>query len=218
MCNLYRLDKGQDHLRFFKVARDDSGNQPPLPGIYPDNVAPVIRQERGERVMQMARWGMPTPPRYLKAGAIDRGVTNVHNVQFWRRWLTPEFRSLVPATAFSEYADEPDPVTKMKLLSWFALDETQPVFAFAGIWCNWTGTRGTKKNFVGGEHQLFAFLTCPANGVVAPVHSKAMPVLLTTEEECEAWLTAPVEDALQLQRPFPDVQLKIVATGARTIG
>jgi putative SOS response-associated peptidase YedK len=74
MCNLYRLDKGQDHLRrFFKVARDDSGNQPPLPGIYPDNVAPIIRQERGERVMQMARWGMPTPPRYLKAGARPRG-------------------------------------------------------------------------------------------------------------------------------------------------
>jgi putative SOS response-associated peptidase YedK len=81
MCSLYRLDKGQDaRRRFFKVDRDDSGNQPPLPGIYPDNSAPIIRQEGGERVMQMARWGMPTPPRYLKAGAIDRGVTNVRHI------------------------------------------------------------------------------------------------------------------------------------------
>lgn len=55
MCNLYRLDKGQDALRrFFKVDRDDSGSQPPLPGIFPDNVAPIIRQEGSERVMQMA--------------------------------------------------------------------------------------------------------------------------------------------------------------------
>ena len=75
MCNLYRLDKGQDTLRrFFKVGRDDSGNQPPLPGIYPDTMAPIIRQEAGERVMQMARWGMPTPPQHL-AGKFDRGVT-----------------------------------------------------------------------------------------------------------------------------------------------
>jgi hypothetical protein len=41
MCNLYRLDKGQDHLRrFFKAGRDDSGNQPPLPGIYPPRSPP----------------------------------------------------------------------------------------------------------------------------------------------------------------------------------
>jgi hypothetical protein len=47
MCNLYRLDKGQDHLRrFFKVDRDDSGNQPPLPEIYPDQSAPSSGRPR----------------------------------------------------------------------------------------------------------------------------------------------------------------------------
>jgi putative SOS response-associated peptidase YedK len=155
MCNLYRLDKGQDHLRrFFKVGRDDSGNQPPLPGIYPDMMAPIICQENGERIMQMARWGMPTPPRCL----IDRGVTNVRDTRppHWRAWLKPESRCLVPATAFSEPTDEPDPATGRKRWAWFALSEDLPLFAFAGIWCSWTGTRGTKKNPVEGRHTLYA--------------------------------------------------------------
>ena len=34
-----------------------------------------------------------------------------------------------------------------------------------------------------GEHHLFAFLTCEPNAVVALVHPKAMPVILTTPEE-----------------------------------
>jgi len=29
--------------------------------------------------------------------------------------------------------------------------------AFAGIWCRWHGTRGTKKNPVDGEHTLLGF-------------------------------------------------------------
>lgn len=39
----------------------------------------------------------------------------------------------------------------------------------------------------------FSFLTIEANGVVGPVHSKAMPVLPTTAEEWRAGLEAPVD-------------------------
>jgi putative SOS response-associated peptidase YedK len=176
-------------------------------------MAPIIRQEGGERVMQMARWGMPTPPRYMKAGAIDRGVTNVRDTRspHWYAWLKPEHRCLVPATAFSEPTDEAEPATGRKRWAWFALDEDLPLFAFAGIWASWHGTRGTKKNPVEGRHTLYAFLTTQANAVVAPVHSKAMPVLLTTPDEQAAWLSAPLEEALKLQRPLPDDALRMVA-------
>ena len=54
-----------------------------------------------------------------------------------------------------------------------------------------------------------------ANAEVAPVHPKAMPVLLRTAEEIDFWLTAPTEEALGLQRPQPDGALRIVATGPR---
>jgi putative SOS response-associated peptidase YedK len=37
---------------------------PPLPGIYPDYGAPIIRNGPEGRELVMARWGMPTPPQY----------------------------------------------------------------------------------------------------------------------------------------------------------
>lgn len=62
---------------------------------------------------------------------------------------------------------------------------------------------------------MFSFLTCGANGVVGPIHAKAMPVLLSTPEEWSPWLAAPTEIAPELQRPLPDAQMRIVARGAR---
>ena len=64
-------------------------------------------------------------------------------------------------------------------------------------------------------NDLFGFLTTVPNKVVGPIHPKAMPVILTQPEEIERWLTAPAEEALDLQRPLDDGVLKIVATGER---
>ena len=65
---------------------------------------------------------------------------------------------------------------------------------------------------------LFAFLTTEPNKEVGAIHPKAMPVILTTPEEIETWMTAPTEEALKLQRPLPDGSLKIVARGAKKDG
>jgi hypothetical protein len=48
--------------------------------------------------------------------------------------------------------------------------------------------RGPKSAPVEGEHELFGFLTTEANAIVAPIHPKAMPVILTTTEEFDLWL------------------------------
>lgn len=216
MCNLYSQTKPQQAiLDFTRATVDRSGNLPPLPGIFPDNFAPVVRNHDGARELAKLRWGMPTPPRFLK-GPIDRGVTNIRNAAspHWRRWLGIESRCVVPFTSFCEPTDKPGPDGR-KVWTWFALGEDRPLAFFAGLWGTWTGARGTQKAPEEGEHELFAFLTTEPNGIVEPVHSKAMPVILTTPEDVETWLTAPTQEALDMQRPLPDDMLQIVLRGEK---
>jgi putative SOS response-associated peptidase YedK len=42
-----------------------------------------------------------------------------------------------------------------------------------------------------------------------------MPVILTTPEAVEIWMTAPPDEALKLQRPLLDGALRIVARGVK---
>ena len=71
---------------------------------------------------------------------------------------------------------------------------------------------------VDGQHELFGFLTTEPNAVVAPIHPKAMPVILTTPGAVDLWLLADAPKALELQRPLPDDALRIVASGEKEDG
>ncbi|MDB6454292.1 SOS response-associated peptidase [Falsirhodobacter sp. 20TX0035] len=216
MCNLYSQIAGPDEIR---QAVEDvdvierTGNLAPQRGIYPDYAAPVLRHGEGGMELSMARWGMPTPPRYLTGKRTDPGVTNVRRVDspHWRRWLGVEHRCLVPFTSFSEMDSRPGAPRNHPV--WFALDERRPLAFFAGIRTHWTSVRKLKEGETTDE--LFAFLTSDPNREVGEVHPKAMPVILTEPEEWKIWMTAPVLEALCLQRPLPDGRLHIVAEGVR---
>ncbi len=201
MCNLYAVTKGQQAIREFTRAMvDRTGNLPPMPGVFPDYAAPIVRNQPEGRELTMARWGMPSPVFALKGKKTDPGVTNVRNTAspHWRRWLGVENRCVVPFTSFSEHQLMPDgsrpPV-------WFAFNEDRPLAVFAGIWTRWTSVRRVKE----GEttNDLFAFLTTEPNREVGAVHPKAMPVILTTPAEINIWMDAPAPIALALQRPCP---------------
>ena len=182
------------------------------PGIFPDQMAPIVRNGAdGERELVMARWGMPGPPQFGGAP-----ITNIRNVgsPHWRGWLGKQNRCIVPATSFCEYAD----TKPRKTPKWFALSQDRPLFAFAGLWTPWRGVRGPKSAPVDGQHELFGFLTTEPNAVVAPIHPKAMPVILTTPAEVDLWLLADAPKALELQRPLPDDALRIVASGEKEDG
>jgi putative SOS response-associated peptidase YedK len=128
----------------------------------------------------MMHWGFPPPPNLGTAP-----VTNVRNLKspYWRGWLKEGWRCLVPATSFCEWTD-----SRPKMTHWFALDESRPLFAFAGILRLWTGERRGQT----GSLACSLFSQRNQIDVVRPIHAKAMPVLLTTEQEVDTWLDVPV--------------------------
>jgi putative SOS response-associated peptidase YedK len=64
MCNLYSITTNQAAIiALFRVVNRYVGNLPPMPGVFPDYPAPVIRNAGSEREMTLMRWGMPPPPR-----------------------------------------------------------------------------------------------------------------------------------------------------------
>ena len=226
MCNLYSMTTNQEAIRrLFKVTVDNVGNLPALPGIYPDYMAPIIHMSNSERALSMMRWGMPTSQKVLldaakvRAGKLeakgktvnfkellrmepDKGVTNVRNTasSHWKRWLGPANRCLVPFTQFSEFNKAHGGNV------WFESPD-QSLMAFAGIFTEWKCVRKVKEGEVTAN--FYGFLTCEPNAVIAPIHPKAMPVILR-EDDWDSWLNAPAEEALKLQRPWPDDELKIV--------
>ena len=216
MCNLYAVTTSQAAIRELAAAMHDrTGNLPPLPGVFPDYGAPIVRDAAAGREMVIARWGMPSPVFALKGKKVDAGVTNVRRTDspHWRRWLNVESRCLVPFTSFSE--NELSPGGSRQPI-WFALNEERPLAFFAGIWTRWTSIRKVKEGEVTAD--LFGFLTTDPNAEIGIVHPQAMPVILTTEEERETWLRAPWSEASALQRPLSHGTLQIVLRSEKQDG
>lgn len=82
MCNLYSITTNQEAIqRLFRVVNRYVGNLAPMPGVFPDYPAPLVRNTDTGRELSVMRWGMPPPPR---TGGPP--VTNIRNTSspHWR--------------------------------------------------------------------------------------------------------------------------------------
>lgn len=156
----------------------------------------------------MMSWGFVL----LQDGKAPRRVTNTRDDKIQNRFWKSSFdqrRCLVPATSFCEPHDGRKPAT----WHWFALkgDEQRTPFAFAGIWQRWKGP--TKKGGENVELDVYSFMTTKPNSATSSINHERCPVLLTTEEQRDAWLLGTPTEAAALVRPITGESLLIVQEG-----
>jgi len=210
MCNLYHQATSVGEVsRFFKDSQltlSKASQKLNIEDGYvgADQDGPVlVNGPETENTLEVStkRWGFPS----VQDGA--KPITNIRNLK--SSWWTgingnyiekPEFRCLVPFSRFAEWD------ASKKGNAWFEIDAPQAFFA--GVWRPWNGERlapveGKKRRSRQVMNwELFAFLTTMPNEVVAPIHPKAMPVILTKPDECLKWMAGGL-DSLALQRPLP---------------
>ena len=199
MCNHYRSNP-----EAIQTWREYIG-APPYDGewsdikidLWPKYRAIIARVDNGQTVLDSMVWGVPiTLPGKREGTTVKKRVTNVRNLSspFWHSMLSkPTQRCLVPFSTFAE----PKPNAGREEV-WFKVTDA-PVATFAGIWRP------------SAEGNVYAFLTCKPNPLVAPIHPKAMPLILHPEDY-RRWLTADYEEACSLVGPFPSQLMALVTS------
>lgn len=203
MTVLYRLDA--DAAAIGDTLGISAGNDPWAGGyVSPISFAPVITAGRefiagpgsARQPWRMVPrlWGVPPPP---SARDTARPVLSVRNTEspFWIGNLrNPEFRCLVPATAFMEWGAATDREGKRRR-HWFACAD-QPLFALAGVW---------KDSEVPG----FALLTTEPNALVKQAGRDVMPAILPPDRGAWAtWLHGSWDRARETLAPYPSSMMR----------
>jgi putative SOS response-associated peptidase YedK len=207
--NLYSIRTSRAALaRKFMLSDNRMAAFEPLPAIFPRHVAPIIKQSAdGERELVMRSWGFIL----LRDAYAPKPVTNTRDdklqTKFWKDSFEQR-RCLVPATAFCE-PDEGKPAR----WHWFALkaDEPRPLFAFAGIYRQWKGP--IKKAGPNVDIEVFSFMTTLPNTLTSRINHERSPVLLTTEDDCNTWLTGTPEEAFGVIKTSDPERMRIVQSG-----
>lgn len=73
MCNPYNITTNQEAIRAFTRAMvDNFGNLEPSFDVYPDQMAPIVRNAPADRKLTKLRWGLPSSRQALFQAASNR--------------------------------------------------------------------------------------------------------------------------------------------------
>lgn len=198
MCNRYRPGHREMVTQLFAARPLRAMNDGPAI-VHPRDPGFVVRRHKGEMVLDQMSWGFPVVLRGKQGQPLKpRPVNNARFDKldkFWQRWArNPVQRCLVPAACYAEAEGQ----SGSMVTTWLWLKST-PVFAWAGLWTN--------------SDQWGPVYTCVMTDnapELADIHDRS-PVILAPED-WEAWLTAPLEDLQQFDRPWPADDTEVLRT------
>jgi putative SOS response-associated peptidase YedK len=174
MCGRYRLSRRKQLVAEYFDAIPGEEEWEPHYNIAPTQPVPVIRrnQKEGRSKLSLLRWGLipswDTGPAldYKKIGytKINARAETVTTTASFREPFQSQ-RCLIPADGFYEWTKH----GKARQPYCFEVGDGG-VFAFAGLWDRWTGSRGEMI-------ETCTILTTTPNPMLADIHDR-MPVIL----------------------------------------
>lgn len=190
MCGRFTLTVGLGEIkRYFQAEELTQMDHALRYNIAPTQSVPIVVCRENTRRLVPMRWGLI--PRWAKDVSIGNRLINARSEGLSEK---PAFRHsfrrkrcLVPADSFYEWRkDASGKKQPMRIL--FA---GGGLFAFAGLWDQWTDP--------GEGHTIHSFtiITTHANDKVRPIHHR-MPVILDRSEE-DLWLDPGMEDPALLK-------------------
>ena len=188
MCNRYRLTHSKQYLAERFQAWDEVEDRPRY-NIAPTQPVVTVRKEHGKKTRKFTtmRWGLI--PSWAKDTSIGTRTLNARSETVT---TTPAFRQsiltkrcLIPADGFYEWQK----MGSVKQPYCFEVGEGD-VFAFAGLWDEWTSPDGEII-------ESCTILTTEPNTLVSDLHNR-MPVIVPPEKY-EAWLDPDVTDFAEIR-------------------
>ncbi|WP_439469159.1 SOS response-associated peptidase [Blastomonas fulva] len=200
MCNRYQPGERQRIEDHFNAKRLREYNEGP-PTVHPKDPGWVVRLKEGTMVLEQMTWGFPVVLRGKQGQPLKpKPVNNARFDKlgaFWKRWAAqPEHRCLIPTARYAEAVGTPGKMTE----TWLSLKD-QPLFAWAGL-CRASDEWGDCYTGVMTEN-------APE---LSHIHDRSPVILLP--DQWQAWLTNPLAELYQFDRPFPAAGVKIDATAA----
>lgn len=190
MCGRFALKAPRSEL-VSRFSLDDCVDLEPRFNIPPGTEIAAIRlSPEGRRVLHLLRWGLV--PNWAKDPTIGNKLNNARSETVADK---PAFRDafrrrrcLIPADGFYEWKTR----GKLKQPYYISLASGEPM-AMAGIWESW---RAPSDDIL----RTCCVLTTGPNATMLSIHDR-MPVVIAPSD-WGRWLSAPVEAATPLLRPF----------------
>jgi putative SOS response-associated peptidase YedK len=197
MCNRSERGDTQKVLNIFRAKQARPFNDGPKV-LHPKDPGPVIRLDGDGLVLDQMTWGFPVEltgkrGQKLKPKAVNNARFDKLG-KFWKRWAESTYqRCLIPTARYAEAVGEERHMTE----TWLSVTE-QPIFAWAGLWAE-TDWGLTYTGVMTGHAEEFLH-----------IHDRS-PVIIDPKDWM-TWLTAPLPDLYQFDRPYPAAKMTVEET------